>query len=285
MSYPVIDFDAALGTSRFVQVMDRGKWTAIAIFAQLVLSLVFQPVLEKAFNLLTNSRLVELTDHYSPLVKRLIEEAPGTFNHSLAVANFAEVCATAIGENPYMARACAYYHDIGKLSSPIYFKENQSELNPHDSILPEVSAEIIRGHTLDGYKICKQYHIPDEIARVTIEHHGTMPIYVFYKKAQQLTDSGVDVKDYSYGGGTPTTKIAAIIMICDAAEAALRAIDSPDAKKAEMTLSDIIWSRIQNGQFGECDITLKELNTIQNTISGSFGGVYHKRLKYPDSKG
>ncbi|MCL2676008.1 MAG: HDIG domain-containing protein [Firmicutes bacterium] len=283
LSYPVLKHgDAATAGERFLYLIDRGKWAAIAIFAQLLLVLLLQPVLERVFNLLTNPRLIELTDHHSPLIKRLIAEAPGTFNHSLTVAGFAEVCATAIGENPYLARACAYYHDIGKLNRPYYFKENQDLVNnPHDNILPEVSVQIIRGHTFEGYKLCKQHHIPEEVARITTQHHGTMPIPVFYFKAQSLTDGEVNVKDYSYGGDTPSSKIEAIIMICDSAEAALRAIDAPTAEKAQKLLGEIVGERIARGQFDDCPITLKELATIESTIAASFGGVFHKRLKYP----
>jgi putative nucleotidyltransferase with HDIG domain len=238
---------------------------------------------EKTFNLLTNARLIDLTDHNFPLIKRLITETPGTFNHALNVANFAEVCATAIGDNPYLARAAAYYHDIGKLANPQFFKENQSGDNPHDSLLPEVSAEIIRSHTVEGLALCKKYRIPKEIALVTLEHHGTMAITMFLDKAKKLTDGEVDIRQYSYSGVTPTTKIAAIIMICDIAEAALRA-GQQDLDKVEEMVSSMIWQRVKNGQFDNCDITIKELTIIKDTIMSAHSGVYHKRLKYPDGK-
>ena len=258
-------------------------WGSIAVFAQLVLSIFLQPLFEKIFNLLTNARLMDLTDHNFPLIKRLITETPGTFNHALNVANFAEVCATAIGDNPYLARACAYYHDIGKLSNPHFFKENQSGENPHDAVLPEVSAEIIRNHAVSGLELCRQYRIPEEIALVSAEHHGNMPISMFLDKAQRLTDGEVDIKEYSYRGPTPTTKISAIIMICDTAEAALRA-ESMEAEQAEELLTALIRQRIQSGQFDRCDITLSELTIIKDTILSAYSGVYHKRLKYPEGK-
>ncbi|MCL2061795.1 MAG: HDIG domain-containing protein [Firmicutes bacterium] len=253
----------------------------IGCFAPILLGIALQPVLERAFNLLTAFRLVELTDHNSPLIKRLRLEAPGTFNHSLAVAGFAEMCASAIGENPYLARAAAYYHDIGKLENPEYYKENQTEVNLHDELLPEVSAEIIRAHTTDGLALCQKYRIPKEVASVTVQHHGTLLIPVFYEKAKKLTDSAVDAHPYSYHGVTPVSKIAAIIMLCDAGEAAIRAMDKPNGEKVDTLLSELIKSRIDAGQLNQCDISVRDLTKIKDTIISAYGGLFHKRLKYP----
>jgi len=271
---------------RFYDEMARSAaiFSFVAFFSQYIFTIILQPLFEKAFNLLTNARLMDLTDHNFPLMKRLINETPGTFNHALTVANFAEVCATAIGDNPYLARAAAYYHDIGKLENPQFFKENQQDENPHDSILPEVSAEIIRSHAEYGLELCKKYRIPSEISSVVIEHHGTMPITVFLVKAQSLTDGKVDIAQYSYKGPTPSSKIAAIIMICDIAEAAIRASGTDDPTKKDEIVSKLILERIQSGQFDDCDITLKELYTIKDTILSAFSGVHHKRIKYPDGK-
>ena len=251
-------------------------------FGQVIVAVALQPVFESMFNLVTNTRLVEFTDHNAPLIKRLKEEAPGTFIHSLAVANFAEVCASAIGENPYLARACAYYHDVGKLVNPLHFKENQPDDNPHDGLLPEVSAEIIRGHTTEGKRLCDEYRIPHEISDITVQHHGTLPIYVFLNKAKQLTDGEVDIEEYSYHGHTPVTKIAAIIMLCDSSEAAIRAMDNPDAERVDKLLRKLISDRINARQFDDCDITLRDLDIIRMTIISAYGGQFHKRLKYPD---
>ncbi len=254
---------------------------AVCAFLPVTAGLLTQPVIERAFNLVTDTRLVELTDHNAPLIKRLSGEAPGTFSHSLAVASFAEMCASAIGENPYLARAAAYYHDVGKLENPGYYKENQTEVNLHDELLPEVSAEIIRKHTTDGLALCKQYRIPSEVSHVTVQHHGTLLIPVFYEKAKKLTDVAVDPYEYSYHGTTPVTKIAAIIMLCDAAEAAIRAMDAPDGEKIDKLLSGLIEQRIAAGQFNNCDISLKDLTVVKNTIIAAYGGLFHKRLKYP----
>ncbi|MCL2599435.1 MAG: HDIG domain-containing protein [Firmicutes bacterium] len=256
----------------------------VATIGSIVAGLLLHPILEFAFNLVTNTRLVELSDHSNPLIKRLMEEAPGTFNHSMAVANFAEVCAKAIGENPYMARAAAYYHDMGKLINPRFFKENQGDINPHDELLPEQSAEIIRNHAKDGVEMALRAHVPREVAEVAEQHHGTLHIAVFYHKAKQLTDREVDIKEYSYSGQTPKTKIAAIIMICDASEAAIRAMPNPDGEKVNELLKKIIEQRITSGQFADCDITMRDLDTIRNTIINIYGGVFHQRVAYPDGK-
>ena len=257
-------------------------WLCLANYGQVVLSMVFEPIFESVFRILTNTKLQELTDHNAPLVHRLISEAPGTFNHCLSVASLAEVCAMAIGENALLTKACAYYHDMGKLSSPMYFAENQSVgENPHDNLLPEVSADILRRHTTYGYELCRQNKIPEEIARVTVEHHGTLPMAVFYNKAKQLTDSDVDIEDYSYYGSHPTTKIAAIIMICDACEAALRSMGNPTSEQVEQLLGNIIRDRIERGQFDDCSITMQDINNIRETIKNAYGGLVHSRVKYP----
>ncbi|MCH5161720.1 MAG: HDIG domain-containing protein [Clostridiales bacterium] len=260
--------------------IDNIIYIGVSAAGQLMLSVVLVPIVESVFNIVTDYKLVELTNHKSPLIHRLSVEAPGTFNHCMAVANFAEICANAIGEDPYLARACAYYHDMGKLNNAMYFTENQAGYNPHDDILPEVSAEIIRQHTIDGYNICKENRIPEEVARVTIEHHGTLPIVYFFNKAKTLTDGEVDMADYRYRGKTPTSKIAAILMICDSAEAAIRAMDNPDGERVNKLLSAMIDERIKLGQFANCDITMRDLNAVRGAIVGAFGGLYHKRIKY-----
>lgn len=254
----------------------------IVNFGEIIIAIVLQPLFESLFGILTNAKLQEITDHDAPLLKRLISEAPGTFNHCLSVASLAEVCAMSIGESALLTKACAYYHDMGKLTSPMYFSENQpSNENPHDNLLPEVSADILRRHTTYGYELCKRNKIPDEICNITIEHHGTLPMAVFYNKARQLTDSDVDIADYCYKGIVPQSKIAAIIMICDAAEAAIRSLGHPTADQVETLLNGIINDRIQRHQFDECSITMQDLNNIRETIKSAYGGLVHSRVRYP----
>ncbi|MCH5155821.1 MAG: HDIG domain-containing protein [Clostridiales bacterium] len=265
--------------------VDKIMYIGISVSGELLLTAAIVPVVEWVFNLTSDFKLMELINHKAPLIKRLIKEAPGTFNHCLAVANFAEICADAIGEDPYLARACAYYHDVGKLNNVMYFTENQAGYNPHDEILPEVSAEIIRKHTVDGYELCKKHHIPEEVARATIEHQGTLPIMYFYNKAKSLTDGDVDINEYRYYGEIPTGKMGAIIMICDSSEAAIRAMDNPTGEKVDKLLKAMIDDRLKNGQFDNCAITMKDLNAIRLAIVGAYGGLYHKRIKYNNGSG
>ena len=247
-----------------------------------VLMMAILPFFEYAFNVVTDYRLSEITDHNSKLIEKLRIEAPGTFNHSLTVSTLAESCAAAIGENPLLARAAAYYHDIGKLKQPDYFTENQGDYNPHNELSPELSTDIIKAHAKDGYDLIKKYHLPQILADVAREHHGTMPILFFYAKAMKYTEGELDVADFSYNGPRPTSKVAAIIMICDASEAAVRAQKGErDAKKVNDVIKRIIQERMDANQFIDCPLTMKDLDIIQLTISQSLSGVYHNRVSYP----
>ena len=161
----------------------------------------------------------------------------------------AESCATAIGENPLLARACAYYHDVGKLKNPEFFTENQTGRNLHDELTPELSTEIIRSHAKDGYDIILKYHLPKILADVAIQHHGTLPIRYFYVKATKYTDGDLDIAKFSYAGPKPQTKIAAIIMIADGCEAKVRTLKDRTADKVEQAVRDIIEERMSFGQF------------------------------------
>lgn len=247
-----------------------------------VLALALLPFFETVFNRLTVFRLRELTSTSVPLLKRLREEAPGTFNHSLIVAQLAETCSIAIGENAELARAAAYYHDVGKLKQPDCFTENQSGYNMHDELTPELSADIIRSHAKDGYDLLIAAHLPAEIADIAREHHGTLPIKYFFDKANRLSGGDANVKDYSYLGPTPRTKIAAIIMIADASEAASRAIRDRSPENVERIVRSIIEERMDLDQFSDCDITMRELSTIKQTLVDALSGVHHHRVKYPE---
>lgn len=283
----VVVYFVLLSTYRlnFQPFVDNIMYIGISVGGEILLAATLVPLVEGSFNLISDYTLMELTNHKAPLIRRLSREAPGTFNHCMAVANFSEICADAIGEDPHLARACAYYHDVGKLGNVEYFTENQAGYNPHDEILPEVSAEIIRKHTTDGYELCKEYRIPEEIARITIEHHGTLPIMYFYNKAKSLTDGEVDIDEYRYHGDIPTGKMGAIIMICDSAEAAIRAMDNPTGDKVDALLKHMIDERLKQGQFDNCDITMKDLTAIRAAIVGAYGGLFHKRIKYNNGNG
>lgn len=246
------------------------------------LFIIFLPIFESIFIKTSSFKLNELTSHHSVVIRSLISQAPGTFNHSIVVSNIAEACATAIGEDALLARTCAYYHDIGKLRRPEFFKENQSDgLNPHDDLTPELSSNIIKSHTEDGYKLALKNRIPLEIANVIREHHGTMPILYFYDKAKKYTDGEVSINQYCYSGPKPQSKIAAIIMIADGCEAATRTLADRSKESVESAVKKIVQNRMDLGQFDDCEITLKELNIIISAVVNSLTGIYHNRIEYP----
>lgn len=245
---------------------------------------VILPVYELLFSALTNFRLTELTDHKSKLIKELSVSAPGTFSHTIIVAMLAEACGNAIGENPLLVRACAYYHDIGKLKNPDMFTENQSGKNPHDELSPELSTDIIRSHAKDGAELIRKRRLPEVFADAAEQHHGTLPIRYFYMKASKFTDGKLGIENFSYYGPKPQNKVNAIIMICDACEAKVRTVGNRTHENVDKAVKDIIEERMELDQFNECDITFKELDIIRNTITNTLSGVYHERVRYPKLK-
>ena len=245
------------------------------------LALALMPVFEALFNRHTLLRRRELPSTPPPHMVRRQQEAPGPVNHSLIVAQLSETCAVAIGENAELARAAAYYHDIGKLKQPDCFTENQTDYNVHDELMPELSADIIRSHAKDGYELLTAAHFPKIIADVAREHHGTLPIKYFYNKAMKLSGGDADIADYSYLGPTPQTKIAAIVMIADASEAATRALADRSPANVERVVRSIIEERMDLDQFAQCDITIRELTTIKQTLVEALSGVHHHRVQYP----
>ena len=271
-------------------IIERGNVNICAAIASSACSgplavaafLILLPVFEAAFKKVSCFKFSELTDHKSKLIKKMIQQAPGTFNHSIVVSNIAEACASAIGEDALLARTCAYYHDIGKLRRPEFFKENQADgFNPHDDLTPELSANIIKSHTQDGYNLIMKNRLPKVIADVCVEHHGTLPILYFYGKAQKFTDGEVDIAQYCYAGPKPKTKIAAIIMIADGCEAAARSLQDRSRENVKKVVRKIVNERMELGQFEDCEITLKELNIIVHTVVNNLTGIYHSRIEYP----
>ncbi len=249
-----------------------------------VLMMLLLPFFEVVFNVVTDFRLSEITSTNSKYMKELREQAPGTFNHCLTVASLAENCATAIGEKVLQARAAAYYHDLGKIKEPEFFAENQKGYNPHDELSPELSTDIIRSHARVGAEFIKERNLPEFLADVASEHHATLPIKYFYAKAKKYTENEIDIKEFSYAGPKPQTKIAAIIMICDACEAKVRTMTDRSAEKVDKAVKYIIEERMDLEQFTDCDITLKELEIIRESIVSTLAGVYHSRVKYPKLK-
>ncbi len=262
-------------------------WSSLAYAAcsgtfSVAVFMVLLPVFEVIFTKISNFKLSELTEHKSKLIRKMIAKAPGTFNHSIVVSNIAEACATAIGEDALLARTCAYYHDVGKLRRPEFFKENQADgVNPHDDLTPELSTNILKAHAQDGYNLIIKNRLPKEIANICLEHHGTMPILYFYAKAQKFTDGEVDIAQYCYAGPKPQSKIAAILMIADGCEAAVRSLQERSRANVDALVRKIVNDRMKLGQFEECEITLKEINIIIHTVVNNLTGIYHNRIEYP----
>ncbi len=280
------------GTISYLIFESIWKWEEYWIIAvcslgsgmiSVMIMFVTVPLFEKIFNVSSIFRFSEIATSDNELMRKLFEKAPGTYNHCLTVATYVEACAVAIGQSAQIAKAAAYYHDIGKIKNPSYFVENQFDgFNPHDNMTPEASVNMIKYHTLSGLAIAKEYGLPKEVQLAICEHHGTMPIKYFFLKAQKYTDGFLPYDGYCYDGPKPTTKISAILMICDASEAALRA--SGDRNSAEKIVSDIINERMSFGQFVECDITMKEIEIIKDTVVSTFLGIRHKRISYTDIK-
>lgn len=280
----LLDHTVGANLSTFQSLFMRMGYGLFGGVMSTVIFLAILPVFEGIFNCLTVFRLRELTSFDAKILKNLKQEAPGTYNHSVMVSQLAEACAAAIGENVDYARAAALYHDVGKLHNPEHFTENQGDYNLHDELTPELSADIIRSHAKDGYTLIRAHHLPEFLADVAIQHHGTMPIRYFYAKALKLTDGELNIEDFSYLGPKPQTKIAAIVMICDASEAAVRATNSRSPEDAERAIRAVIEERMELEQFAECDITLADLTKIRHALVNTLTGVYHHRIKYPTLK-
>lgn len=255
-------------------------WAFIASLLSVALYMVLLPLFEVVFKLNTPFRISEICSLEFPLLRRLSKEAPGTFNHSLTVGTLAELCALAIGEDAQLAKAAAYYHDVGKAEHPEFFVENQKGYNPHDDLIPEVSVKMITNHTLAGSKLIKKAGLPDIIADVAREHHGTMPVNYFLYKAQTFTEDDVNTEEFRYSDPKPTSKIAAIIMIVDAVEAATRSKGNMSAKEFRGLIHGLIKERIDYDQFSDCGITFKDVQTIEDTLVEAIPNVYHARIDY-----
>ncbi|MBQ9714541.1 MAG: HD domain-containing protein [Clostridia bacterium] len=281
---PLLDSAKTLNSETFNDIFRAMGFGLIGGVSSAVFFLAFLPIFEAVFNCLTVFRLRELTSFDARVLKKLKEEAPGTYNHSVMVAQLAEASAAAIGENVDLARAAALYHDVGKLHNPEHFTENQGDYNLHDELTPELSADIIRSHAKDGYTLIRANRLPEFLADVAMQHHGTMPIRYFYAKALKLTDAELNIEDFSYLGPKPQTKIAAIIMIADASEAAVRAAHARTAEETERAIRSVIEERMDLEQFAECDITLADLTKIRQALVNTLTGVYHHRIKYPSIK-
>ncbi|MFC0014863.1 MULTISPECIES: HD family phosphohydrolase [Allobacillus] len=256
-------------------------FAAFSVLISIVLALGLLPLFEAALNLLTESKLLNLSNPNHPLLKKILIEAPGTYHHSVMVANLSESACEAIGANGLLARVAAYYHDVGKALRPHYFIENQQNMdNPHDDLSPEESAEIILAHPYEGAKILRQYKLPEEIIEITEQHHGTTLLGYFYHKKKKET-SEVEETAFRYKGPIPQTKEAAIINICDSVEAAVRSKKSPTKQEIRKLVRSIINQRLMDEQLNDSQLALSDLKIIENSICNVLSGVFHERIDYP----
>ncbi|PQJ78918.1 HD family phosphohydrolase [Polaribacter porphyrae] len=248
------------------------------------LSIILIYIYEKVFGLVSDVTLLELSNTNTKLLRELNEKAPGTFQHSMQVANLAEAAANEIGANSMLVRTGALYHDIGKMVNPMYFTENQTTgVNPHNDLSPQDSANIIINHVINGTEIAKKYKLPDRIIDFIRTHHGTSTTYYFYKKEQDDNlETEVDTKKFQYKGPIPFSKETAILMMCDAAEAASKSLKNPTAISIENLLEKIIEGQMSNNQFLNSDITFREIELIKKVIKNKLMNIYHLRVEYPE---
>ena len=258
---------------------------AINGIASGMLVLGFLSPLEQALNAATSFRLIELSDLNVPILKRLFTAAPGTYSHSIMVANLAETACQDIGANSLLARVGAYYHDLGKMENPEYFVENQKDFNIHDGMEPRLSATVIRSHVKLGVEKARKLKLPKDVIDIISEHHGNSVITWFYSKALKQNEanknSPVNLEDYVYPGYPPHSRESAIVMLADMAEAAVKSLDKPSAQEIEIFVQDLISKKVEHGQLAQAELTFRDLEIIKNAFVKVLSGYYHNRIEYP----
>jgi cyclic-di-AMP phosphodiesterase PgpH len=264
----------------------RMVWGATNSVVSVALALMFLPPLEEFAGVDTYLKLLEWSDLNRPLMRRLSIEAPGTFAHTMRIANLAEAACTAIGANGLLARVGAYYHDIGKLIKPEYFVENQPRgRNPHDKLKPSASAAIIRDHVSAGIELAAEHRLPAALVAFITEHHGTGRISYFYEKARERDGSVLDPAQFSYPGPVPQTAETAICMLADGVEASAHVLNDPSPQKIREVIDYITRQRIEQGQLREAPLTLKQLEVVKDEFARVLIGMYHHRIDYPSASG
>lgn len=244
----------------------------------ILILLIFVPYLEKILSIPTPVGLVELLNINNPVLKEFITRAPGSYQHSLNVSTLAQVAADSIGEDPLLAKVCAYYHDIGKMERPDFFIENNPQFNPHDSISPSLSALIIISHVKEGVELAKKYNLPKIIVDTIKEHHGTTLVTYFYSKAKQI-DSQIDESTFRYPGPIPSSKISGIIMLADAVEASVRG-EKIESENFSDFVNDVIDSKISDGQLDNSNLSFKDILKIKDAFIKTLTSMYHERISY-----
>ncbi len=254
-----------------------------AIFSA-ILTIGLLPFFETGLGILTDNKLLTLANPNQPLLRKILVESPGTYHHSVMVANLSEAACEAVGANGLLARVGSYYHDIGKTIKPHYFIENQVAIkNPHDFIEPEKSATIIIHHVIDGVNMLKQHRLPQEIIDIAAQHHGTSLVAYFYRQAKE-ENPDIDESIFRYPGPKPLTREAGIISICDSVEAAVRSLKQPSAEKIDEIVLAIMNQKLLDGQFDETPLTLKELSLVRETVCKALKGIFHSRIQYPEKE-
>ncbi|MBF0706508.1 HD family phosphohydrolase [Alkalihalobacillus hwajinpoensis] len=251
-------------------------------FLSSMLTLGLMPFFEAGFRIISTTRLIELSNPNHPLLRKILVETPGTYHHSVMVANLSEAACESIGANGLLARVGAYYHDIGKTKRPHFFIENQMNMeNPHDKISPYLSKTIIVSHATDGAEMLRMHRLPKEIVDIAEQHHGTTLLKFFYYKASEQSDQQVSEAEFRYPGPRAQTKEAAVVGIADCIEAAVRSMNKPNPDTIESLVRKIITERLEDGQFDECDLSLRELDIVAKTILETLNGIFHSRIEYP----
>ena len=262
-------------------------WSGFCIVVSATAMTGLLPLVEKVFGVQTDLSLLELGDASHPLLRRLAQRAPGTYNHSINVASIAEAAADAIGANGLLVRVGAYFHDIGKMFKPEYFVENQSEgVNQHDSLQPAMSTLVIIAHVKDGADLARSHHLPEPIIDFILQHHGTTLVEYFYKEASRRSEDNPDIEtvndqDFRYPGPKPQTLEAAVMMLADAVESASRTLIDPTPARIQGLVDAIAEKKMTDGQFDECGLTFQQLATIRHSLLKSLTAIYHARVKYP----
>ena len=266
------------------QVLMQGLAGIFGGIAAAVIATGILPYLEHAFNITTPMKLLDYAKPNHPLLARLLLDAPGTYHHSVLVGNLAETSADVIGADPVVVRVGSYYHDIGKIKRPYFFVENQEgPENPHDKISPTLSTLIITSHIKDGVELCREYRLPRIIVDIVQQHHGTSLVSYFYKRATENEHSECIIEaDFRYDGPRPQTKEAALIMLADACEAAVRSLGKPNVNRIEATVRRVIRERLHDGQLDDCSLTLRDLNIIGDVFIRVLSSMFHSRIEYPE---
>lgn len=267
-----------------IQQIKLEKFVYFALNGTLILFVLpFIYVFEKMFGLVSDESLKELSNTNSKVLRLLAEKAPGTFQHSIQVANLSEASANEINANALLARTGALYHDIGKIKNPMYFIENQStNFNPHLELSPKDSASIIIQHVEDGIKLAKKNRIPERIIDFIRTHHGSSLVYYFYRNQEEINPEGLDKAFFKYKGPIPFSKETAIVMMCDSCEAASRSLKEHTGKKIDDLVEKIVQKQMDEGQFMNADITFKDIQIVKKVIKKKLKNIYHLRIEYPE---